>query len=290
MIDYEYKKPDSLGEVFSLLKTYGAKAKLIAGGTDVLVILKHRKKGPDVLVSLRGIKDLSYIRKNGSYSIGAMTTLAMLEYSDLAKSELAALHQGSSQVGAAQLRNIATIGGNLCNAAPSADTAAPLLALDAIVVLQGPDGQREIPVADFFIDPYRTVREHDEVLVEIKIPAEMAAYGSAYWKHSRRKALNLPIVGVAASVKIGDDDVIEDAKIGLTVVAPTPQRATPAEKYLIGKPLTDEVLAEAGQQASSPECCLPRDSLRCESWYREEMVRVLVPRVIKMAVDQLRNR
>ena len=293
MIDYAYETPQSLEEVFGLLAAHGPKATLIAGGTDVLVNIKHRKIAPEVLISLRGLKELQYIRKEEAYRIGALTTHAMLEHSPLVKKELAALQQGAAQVGSVQLRNVATVGGNVCNAAPSADTAGPLLVFDAVAVLESPKGGREIPLSDFFTGPSRSAIREDEVMMELKIPVELEQYGSAYLKHARRKALNLPIIGVSVALKLdGDavDGVVEDARIGLTVVAPTPIRARPAEEYLKGKPLTDEHLKEAGRLASSPECCMPRDSLRCEGWYREDMVRVLIPRVAKMAAAQLQNR
>ncbi|MFH0725751.1 MAG: FAD binding domain-containing protein [Pseudomonadota bacterium] len=290
MISYDYIKPDSLEETIELLSTYGPKATLIAGGTDVLVNMRHRKIAPEVLISIRGIKNLQYIRKNGDYHIGAMTPHAMIDKSALAKRELAALQQGASQVGSVQLRNVATIGGNICNAAPSADTAAPLLVFDAVAVVRSINGFREVPLADFFKGPSVSALTPGEILVEIKIPGKMVDYGSAYHKHARRKALNLPLIGVAVSIKLTEENLIEDAKIGLTVVAPTPIRAYAAEAYLKGKPLTGEVLTEAGKLASSPECCTPRDSLRCEAWYREDMVRVLIPRVAKRAADQIRHR
>jgi CO/xanthine dehydrogenase FAD-binding subunit len=290
MISYDYKKPETLDEAIELLSTHGAGATLIAGGTDVLVNLRNRKIAPEVLVSIRGIKELQYIRKDGDYHIGAMTTHAMLDHSPLVRSELAALQQGASQVGSVQLRNVATIGGNICNAAPSADTAAPLFVFDAVAVLKSAQGRREVPVVDLFKGPSVCDLRPGEILVELKIPGQMAGYGSHYHKHVRRKALNLPIIGVAVAIKLNAGDIIDDARIGLTVVAPTPIRARVAEDYLKGKPFTDEVLAEAGRLASSPDCCTPRDSLRCEGWYREDMVRVLIPRAAKKAADQIRNR
>ena len=176
MIDYDYKKPQNLKEVFSLLKKYGPKATLIAGGTDVMVKIRKTKKAPEVLISLRGLNDLRYIRKNDGYHIGALTTHSMLEQSDLVKTELSALHDGASEVGSVQIRNVATIGGNICNAAPSADTSGPLLSLDATVILEGPEGRRSVPIADFFTGTYRTVRKPEEVLVEFQIPAEMLLF------------------------------------------------------------------------------------------------------------------
>jgi len=290
MISYDYKKPETLDEAIELLSIHGAGATLIAGGTDVMVNIHNRKIAPEALVSIRGIKDLQYIRKDGGFHIGAMTTHAMLDHSPLVRRELAALQQGASQVGSVQLRNVATIGGNICNAAPSADTAAPLLVFDAVAVLKSTEGSREVPVIDLFKGPSVCGLRPGEILVELKIPAAMAGYGSHYHKHVRRKALNLPIIGVAVAIKLDTADIIEDARIGLTVVAPTPIRAHIAEDYLKGKPFTDDVLAEAGRLAASPDCCTPRDSLRCEGWYREDMVRVLIPRAAKKAADQFRNR
>ncbi|UCF84956.1 MAG: FAD binding domain-containing protein [Desulfobacteraceae bacterium] len=290
MIDYDYKKPESLKEVFSLLKEYGSKAALIAGGTDVMVKIRNTKKAPEVLISLRKLNDLRYIRKNNGYHIGALTTHRMLEQSALVKSDLSALHDGASDVGSVQIRNVATVGGNICNAAPSADTAGPLLALDATVVLEGPEGRRSVPIADFFTGTYRTVRKADEVLIEFQIPAEMESFGSAYWKHSRRKAMELPLLGISVALKLSENQEISDARIALTVAAPTPVRAYKAEDFLKGKPLDDNALREAGRIASSPDCCSPRDSLRCAAWYREEMIQVFIPRMAKLAAERIRNR
>jgi CO/xanthine dehydrogenase FAD-binding subunit len=284
MIDYDYLKPASLDEVFDLMKKYGSRAELVAGGTDVMVFIKHSHHSPEVLISLRGLTDLCYIRKNHGYHIGALTTHRMLEQSDLVNKELAALYQGVSQVGSVQVRNVGTVGGNICNAAPSADTAGPLLVLDAEVVLQSPEGQRRVPIEEFFIGPSETVKKDDEVLVEIEIPAKMGQFRTAYCKHARRQAMNLPIIGVSVGILL-DGNVIEDARIALTVAAPTPIRVRQAENFLKGKPFEDVVLQEAGEIASSPECCMPRDSMRCEGWYREEMVRVLIPRVARDAVE-----
>ncbi len=290
MIDYDYRKPETLEEVFGLLREYGPDAALIAGGTDVMVKIRNTKKAPPVLVSLRGLTDLRYIRKNGGYHIGGLTTHRMLETSDLVREELTALYEGASRIGSVQVRNVATLAGNICNAAPSADTAGPLLVLDARVVLQGPEGRRTVPVAEFFTGPYKTVRRPDEVVVEVEIPEETAGFGSAYFKHSRRKAMNLPILGVAVSVKLSEGDTVSDARIGLTVAAPTPVRARKAEDFLKGKPLSDDVLAEAGRIAASPECCAPRDSLRCAAWYRREIIEVSVLRMAKLAASRIKSR
>lgn len=284
MIDYDYKKPESLKEAIGLLKDYGGRATLIAGGTDVMVNIGGKTLTPEVLISLRGLEELRYIRKNKGYHIGAMTTHRMLEQSDMARTELSALHDGASRVGSVQIRNVATVGGNICNAAPSADTAGPLLVLDAALVLEGPDGRRTVPVADFFTGPSKTVRKADEVLIEFNIPEEMEGFGSAYWKHSRRQAMDLPILGVAVALKMSGDKTISDARIALTVAAPTPIRAHKAEEFLKGKPLDDDVLEEAGKIASSESS--PRDSVRGKEWYRRDMIAVFVPRMVKLSAER----
>jgi CO/xanthine dehydrogenase FAD-binding subunit len=286
MIDYDYVKPETLDEVFNLLKQYGTRAALIAGGTDVMVKIRNTKRAPDMLISLRGLKDLCYIRKNGDYHIGALATHRMIEHSDLIQKELTALYEGASRIGSVQVRNVATIAGNICNAAPSADTAGPLLVLDAQVLLKGPEGERSVPITEFFVGTYKTVRKETEVVTEIQIPAGMVQFGSAYWKQSRRKAMNLPIVGIAVSLRL-DHETISDCRIALVVAAPTPVRAYKAEEFLAGKSLDDRVLEEAGRIAASTECCTLRDSLRGEAWYRAEIIEAYVPRMAKLAAQRI---
>jgi aerobic carbon-monoxide dehydrogenase medium subunit len=289
MIDYEYKKPKSLDEVFTLLETYGTDSRLIAGGTDLMVAMRRARKSPAVLISLRGLDELRYIRKDDAYHVGALTTHRMLECSSLVGDELTTLQEGAAKVGSVQIRNVATVGGNICNAAPSADTAGPLLALSALAVLHGPGGERRVPLGDFFKGPGKTVRQRDEVLVELEVPLEMGTFGSAYWKHSRREAMNLPLVGIAAAAHVTGEGLIDDARIALTVAAPTPVRALKAEAFLKGKAPETDVLKEAGRIAASPDCCSPRDSLRCDAWYREEVIRVYVARMLALAVERARN-
>jgi len=288
MIDYDYIKPSTLKEVFTLLKEYGPKATLIAGGTDVMLNIRNREVSPDILISLRGLNDLRYIRKNDGYHIGALTTHRMVEQSDVVRTELSALHDAASQVGSVQIRNVATVGGNICNAAPSADTAGPLLVLDATAVLEGPGGRRRVPIADFFTGPSTTVRKADEVLIEFHIPEKSKHFGSAYWKHARRRAMDLPLLGVAVGLTLSEGDEISGARIGLTVAAPVPIRAFKAEEFLRGKLWDREVLAEAGRIASSEAS--PRDSLRSTAWYRRDMIEVFVPRMAALAAERIRNR
>jgi len=290
MIDYDYKRPGSVEEAMDLLREYGPRASIIAGGTDVMTRIRGGRFAPEVLVSIRGLGELSYIKKDENYHIGALTTHRMLEKSELVKSELSALNDGASWVGSVQIRNVATIGGNLVNAAPSADTAGPLLAYGATMVVMGPGGKRRVPVEEFFLGPGKTAMKKEEVLLEIEIPGEIGDYGSAYFKHTRRKAMELPLVGVSVAIRPGDSGQIDDARISLTVAAPTPVRAFKAEQYLKGKTLSDDALSEAGKIAASPDCCSPRDSLRCDAWYRQEMISVSVARMARLAAERIKNR
>ena len=187
MIDYVYLKPKDLPETFRLLEQHGRKAALIAGGTDVLVLIRQSNRSPEVIISLRDIEALRYIDKDKNYRIGALTTHRMIETSVLMKNELAALNQGAAQVGSVQVRNVATIGGNLCNAAPSADTAAPLMILDAVLVLKNSKSERQVPIEDFFVGPSETVKDWNEILTEIIIPGQMGRFGTAYCKTCPQK-------------------------------------------------------------------------------------------------------
>jgi carbon-monoxide dehydrogenase medium subunit len=211
----------------------------------------------------------------------------MLETNPLVRDELSALYDGASQVGSVQIRNVATVGGNICNAAPSADTAGPLLALDAVAVLQSPDGTRRVPLTEFFTGPSQTVRNHEEILTAFEIPIAMGRYGSAYHKHARRKAMDLPILGVAVSLKVGEG-VIQDVRIALSVAAPTPIRARKAEEFLKGQPFQEKELAEAGRIAAQEAS--PRDSLRGQAWYRREVIETFVPRMAIKARDRVKTR
>ncbi|RLA91253.1 MAG: xanthine dehydrogenase family protein subunit M [Deltaproteobacteria bacterium] len=243
-----------------------------------MVLLKRKRIFPDVLISLRSVPNMAYIKdEKDKIRIGSMTTHRELETSTVIKEKLTALYDAVINLGSVQIRNVATIGGNIANAAPSADTACPLLVLDASCLLISSKGEREVELKDFFIAPGETVMKQDEILKEFIIPKPSKLSGSAYWKLSRRKAMDLPILGVAISLAMNEDKSIKKARIGLGVAAPTPIRAFKAEEFLTGKFLTDEVLAEAGNIASKEAS--PRDSIRGEAWYRREMIRVLTKRV-----------
>jgi len=312
MIRYDYLKPSSLEEAIGLLKQYGGQAKLIAGGTDVMVDIRQKKYAPQVLISLRGIEGLSYIREeDGGLRIGALTTHRELEKSPLVRERLGALADAVDNLGSVQIRNVATIGGNICNAAPSADTAPPLLALGASVRIKGSEGERVLPLEEFFLGPGETALKDDEILVEFIIPSPPPNSASAYWKHTRRQAMDLPIIGVAMMLAVEKTEapalkeafgreapleellgaldkselVCQEVRLALGVAAPTPMRASKAEEFLRGKRVTQEALLQFGEIASSE--ATPRDTVRGAAWYRREMIKVLPKRLALKCLERI---
>ncbi|MGD2124758.1 MAG: FAD binding domain-containing protein [Desulfobacteraceae bacterium] len=288
MNKFEYLMPRSIDEAISLFVSHGERAKYIAGGTDVMVKVSEGKISPQYLVSLRRVPGLDHILyKDGELRIGSLVTHRMLELSPVIKKEFPILIDAVTNIGSVQIRNVATIGGNIVNAVPSADGAIPLITLGAEVRLRGPKGERRIALEDIFIGPGQTLLETGEILLEFVIPKLLPHTGAAYRKHTRRAAMELPLLGVAVLVSLEDDMLsCTEARIGLGVLAPTPMRAKNAEAIMKGNELDDEILKKAGRAAA--EECKARDSIRGEAWYRREMVEILVPRMTRLAMERVR--
>jgi len=281
MKKFTYLIPKNLDEAISLHQSHGQRAKYIAGGTDVLVKVKEGKLAPEYLISLKHIigQDRPFLNhETGELFIGAFVTHRMIEKSPLVQAHYPILHDAVKNIGSVQIRNVATIGGNLVNAVPSADGAIPLIALDAKANLYGAKGQRSMELLRFFLGPGQCDLEKGEILIEIVIPPLLPHTGGAYTKHGRREAMELPMLGVGVLLSLGADlRTCTKARICLGVAAPTPIRAVQAEKYLVGKPVNEQHLAEAGKIAG--EESKVRDSIRGVAWYRREMVGVLVKRM-----------
>jgi len=310
MKTFDYFKPKTFDEALNLLSKYGEKAKLIAGGTDVIVMIKQKAIAPEVLISLQGIPGLDQMIYNGSLSIGPMVTHRAIEKSEVIKNNFSALADAVDDLGSVQIRNVATIGGNICTAAPSADTATPLLVLGTQVKIKSIKEERTVPIEEFFKGPGESVLKTGEMVKELSIPKPLPNTGSAYYKLQRRLALDLPILGVSVLLsldknkvtcsdllctaspistilhKMEDDEIVcKDVRIALGVAAPTPMRALKAEALLRGKKLSDELLEETANIASQE--AQPRDSLRGEAWYRKDMVRVLVKRMAMKSIERV---
>ena len=195
------------------------------------------------------------------------------------------LAQAASKLGSGQVRLRATIAGNLVTAATSADTIPALMVLGAKIKIIGADGEKIVPVENFFTGPGQTILKSDEILTEIQVPNLLPRSGGVYIKHTIRKAMDLAIIGVAALVTM-DGDAVSDARIALGTAAPTPIKARRAEAILKGNKISDDLLEKAGQAALDESS--PRDSLRASADYRSKLIKVLVPRAIKQAVEQVK--
>lgn len=278
MKDFNYYKPETLKEASELLVKNGQNARLLNGGTDVVVRLREKLEAPETIVDIKGIKELqklSYDEKEGLF-VGACVKLSDMAHNKDVIEKYTLLADAAETVGSGQVRNLATMVGNLCNASPLADTATPVLALDATVVIYGPEGEREVSIHEFFKGVRRTCLNLGEIVTGIKIPVYSDMKG-VFTKNSRRKEVDLSTVCTSV-VKVNDE-----IRIAMGAVAPTPIRAKKAEEYAKGKELTDEVIAEIAELAVSE--AKPIDDVRASREYRLEMVRVMVRR----SLEQLRG-
>ena len=278
MKSFEFFEPTTLAEASRLFAA--EHAQLLAGGTDLVIGMKALTETPQSVISLQKIAGLAGItRDGGGVSIGAMTKVRDIELSDEIQNGYTALAEGAAEIGSIQIRNLATIGGNIAHASPAADTVAALLALDAQVDIASADGERSVPIDTFFTGPGQTVLRTGELITRFRLPNP--ASGSHYIKHKIREVMDLAFIGVAAAMEMANG-TITGARIGLAAVAPTPIRAREAEALLAGKSLTDALLAEAGEAAAA--ACSPISDLRCSAEHRREMVDVLTRRTVQEAV------
>ena len=287
--DVEYLEPETLEEALRLLSKHkGAARVLVSGGTDLLVPLKKGKVLPRYVINMQGIPDLNLISYDDSQGlrIGALATIDAVATSPIIRRNFSLLAQAAAALGTPQIRNRATIGGNLCNASPSAEMAPALLVLETRLKMRGADGERIVPLEEFFVGPGKTVLKSDEILTEIQVPDLPPQSAGVYLRQTVRKALDLAIVGVAVLITL-QGDTIQDARIALGAVAPVPMRARKAEAVLRSKRLNDALLDEAGLVASGEAS--PITDIRSSAEYRRKMIQVLVARAIKQAVGLIKQ-
>ena len=281
-----YLAPWSLAEALEMLADR-PEAIPLAGGTDLLVQIKEGARSADTLLSLKRVPELRQSSYNGALTLGSTVRVGQIAGDRRVQQDFAALAMGAGLIGSVQIRNMATVGGNLCNAAPSADTAPPLLVLGAQVVIAGPRGERSVPLEAFFLGPGRTALQAGELLKAIIVPGLPEGSGSFYVCHTPRARMDLAVVGVAAAVTLDGNDVIVKARLALGAAAPTPMRARQAEALLSGQMLTDELLGEAGEMAAQE--AEPIDDLRASAGYRRHLVDVLAQRALRGAVTRARR-
>jgi carbon-monoxide dehydrogenase medium subunit len=277
--------PRSVDDCLKVLSERAGDTKLVAGGTDLLPQMKNGVVKPARVVDLSGIPALRTIQNGAGLRIGAAVTARALELDPKVRAGYAAIAEGGALVGSVQVRNLATVGGNLCNAAPSADMAPPLVALDAEAVIAGPKGQRRVPLADFFTGVRKTVVAPDEMLIELVVPAPGAQSGGNYIRHTPRRELDIAVVGVASQITLANG-VCSNVRIALASVAPTPVRATAAENALTGQALTPALIERAA--ALSVEAAKPISDQRGSADFRRHLVRVLTQRTLTTAHERAR--
>ena len=284
---FEYFEPTSLDEAVALLARYDGAASLLAGGTDLLVEIKEQLRRPDYVVNIKkipGIDGFSFDERNG-LRIGALITARTIETSPWVLENYPGIAQAVRELGSIQIRNRATLAGNLCRASPSADTLPPLMADRARVTLYGPRGSRTVELETFFTGPGKTVMRPDELMTEITLPPPPPRTGKAYIKHGRRKAMELATVGVAVSVTL-QENRFKEVDIVLGAVAPTPIRAFKAEATLRGQKLSEDLIEKAANAAMGES--RPISNVRASADYRREMVAVLTRRALRQARDLIK--
>jgi aerobic carbon-monoxide dehydrogenase medium subunit len=279
---FELALPESLDDCLRLLAQRGPETKLLAGGTDLLPQMKNSVVMPKRVIDLSGVARVKILECDAKgLRIGAAVPARQVEQDPRVREGYAAVAESAALLGSVQVRNLATVGGNICNAAPSADMAPPLVALEAQAVIAGPKGERRVPLSDFFTGVRKTVVGPDELLVEIFVPAPGPHSGGSYIRHTPRRELDIAVVGVASQVTIANG-VCAKARISLAAVAPTPVRATAAEAALEGKPLTPELIERAADLAG--HAAKPISDQRGSADFRRHLVRILTRRTLTTAL------
>jgi CO/xanthine dehydrogenase FAD-binding subunit len=276
---------DQLDEVLAAL---ASGARPVAGGTDLVVGARQGKKPlPDAIVAIHRIGELRFIREVGTEThIGALATHGDIVANDAIRANYTGIADASAIVGSHATRATGTIGGNVMTASPAMDTGAPLLCLDARVVLQSASGKREVPINEFFVGPGRTVATPDELLVGIALPQPQPNSGSCYVRLEYRQQMEIAIVGAAAYVRF-DGNAIVDARVAITAVAPTIRRVPSAEHALVGSLGTADAIATASQSAGIESA--PISDVRGSAQYRRAMIEVIVRRCIDGAIQRAQN-
>ena len=288
MSRFDYHQPESLADAVDLAARFGGQASFLAGGTDLIVQIERGRVAPRHVIGLGRVPGLVGIEVNGRITLGARVTHRAIEQTPALAGPLRCLVEGAEVIGGHQVRNVATVGGNLVNASPAADLVPCLLALDGVVTLVGPGGEREVPIERFLLGPNRTARRSDELVTRVDLPALAPRAATAFLKAGRRRAMEISVVCVAARLTL--DATLErclEARVVLGAVAPTAVRAHAAERLLEGQPVGGEAFRRAAEAAQ--EACRPIDDVRASAGFRQHLVGVLVRRALDRCVERARR-
>lgn len=284
---FDYVRASNLDEALAVLADKGRRASLLSGGTDLIVALREGRRSADVVVDVKGIAEtsaLSFDTQDG-LRIGASVPCYRIYGDDVISAAYPGLIDAVHLIGGVQIQGRASVGGNVCNASPAADTIPALIVHSAVCTVAGPNGKREVAVEDFCIAPGRTVLEEGEMLVSIHVPAPAPGFGAAYLRFIPRNEMDIAVVGAGASVVLDEKRrTIESARISLGAVAPTPLFVKEAGIALAGQPANDESIERAALIAQ--EAARPITDMRGTAEYRKHLSAVLTRRALKIAIER----
>lgn len=282
---FDYCAPKGLDEALDIFAEYGERARALAGGTDLVLFMERGKLKPELVVEIPLCPPFTGMEvTNGQICIGSRTTMRELETSPIIREKLPILAEAAGKVGSLQVRNLATIGGNICTASPAGDTLPALLVLDASVRLARKGAERVIPLREFFVGPGETVRQPDELLTEVISPVPSGKVGWSFYKLSVRRYMDIAIVNAAALVVVDEEGSITDARLAFGSVAPTPIRVYEAEEKLKGNVVDENLLDEIAKLAQAASS--PITDQRGTAEYRRIMVYRLAKRVVREAYER----
>ena len=288
--DFEYAAPTAIADAVGILEKHGQRAKLLAGGTDIIVQLREGLREADVVIDVKKIPELTELSysADGGLTLGAATPC----YKIYEHAEIAAAYPGlcdaAKIIGGWQIQSRASVGGNLCNSSPAADSIPPLIAYEATARLAGPGGTRDVPVAEFCTGPGTNILQPGELLVSLSLPPQPTKSSCAYQRFIPRNEMDIAVAGAASWVQLDDaGETIQNARIALAAVAPTPVIAQEASDFLAGKPATEESFAEAGELAK--KAASPISDMRGTDEYRVHLASVLTKRTLAIAIERAKS-
>ncbi len=285
--NFIYHKATSVKEAIALVQTHGEEAKYMSGGHSLLPMMKLRFATPEHIIDISKIDGLSYIKEDGDFlKIGALTTQTDMEYNALILDKYTIFSDAIKLTADPSVRNVGTIGGNIAHGDAANDQPALMLAMRATIVAEGTDGEKEIPIDEFFHGFYMTALEPADILTEIRVPKAKKGSGGAYHK-VERKVGDYATAGVAVHVELDDMGVCQEIGIGLTNVSAVPMRLDRGEALLKGKKITEDLIEQVGTMAS--EDCEPTSDLRGSEAYKRSIVNTITKRMIRLALERAQH-
>jgi carbon-monoxide dehydrogenase medium subunit len=283
MKEFSYFDPQNIDDAVSILEKFDKRVAILAGGTDLLNQMKLRQIMPEFVLNIKNVRELEYIQQHNGLEMGGLTTITAIRESNLIRKEYLSLYDAAEWFGTPPIRNMATLGGNICRSSPSSDMVAPLMALDAKLKLVGPKGERKVSIEEFIVGNGETILDR-EILKGIVIPQQEKSSGTAFMKLKRSSA-DLAKVSCAVRISIKDGRC-EEIRIVLGAVADKVFRARGAEELIRGEKVTEAVIEEVGRKASQEG--QPITDVRSTAEYRSQIIKVLVKRMIFLSIERAR--